>query len=129
MKTILIGAVLLAVGCSSDFPSGTEACEGDHCVCGTGDSCAHACEPGGNPCHIQCAVGEDCDVTCEPTEECHVEASTSGRVRIDCAGTPECHVSCPANDCVVENCAGSDCVVTCGFGTPATRSGSTASCP
>jgi hypothetical protein len=108
----------------------TADCLSDSCVCPTNSGCEHTCQPGGNPCHVQCSPGLSCDVTCEATEECHVEALSSTSVTVDCAGASECHVTCPASGCTVENCVGSDCIVSCGIGGgTATRTGSTATCP
>jgi hypothetical protein len=106
---------------------GKDDCASDQCVCTS--SCAHACDPGGPPCHIQCATGQSCDVTCAAGEECHVQGVTSSSVTVDCLGATECHVTCPASNCTVTNCTGTECQVTCGFGSVATRSGSTATCP
>ena len=125
MKIVIMIFALALAACSSSGAT----CESDSCLCPASDTCDHACDPGGLPCHVQCASGQACDVTCEASEECHVEALSSASVAVDCAGAPECHVTCPASGCTVTNCVGSDCVVSCGLGGEATLSGTTARCP
>jgi hypothetical protein len=130
MKTFLLACSLVfslsLIGCGGG--SGSDDCASDQCVCTS--SCAHACDPGGPPCHVQCFPNQPCDIECAANEECHVEASQSSSVMIDCTGATECHVTCPAANCTVTNCTGAECKVTCGLtGAVATMTGTTATCP
>lgn len=128
MKHIVLAAVLtLFTACNT---SAGDVCQGDHCECAAGETCAYDCQNGGLDCHIQCDRGTSCDVGCAPGEDCHVDCHDSASCQVDCANSPDCIVMCPASGCMVTECADSRCVVTCGLdGTLATRNGSTASCP
>lgn len=123
MKLIVFALLVLGAlaGCES------ETCEGDHCVCPSGDDCAHLCDDGAAECHVQGAPGQPVDVTCSNNAECHVECNQSPSCRVDCGGSDDCDVTCPASGCTVTNCV--DCDVTCGFAGFATKNGTTATCP
>ena len=127
---IRICLLVCAVALSACFGSG-DTCVGDKCVCEANTSCSRTCEPGGEPCEVQCAPGQSCDVHCDSGELCRVEAVQSVSVRVDCANTASCHVTCPATGCTVTNCSGADCLVSCGLAMsdPATHNGTTATCP
>jgi hypothetical protein len=128
MKSI-IGLLMICgvalVGCATD----NQACSGDDCVCPTTERCDHTCADGAAQCHIQGAAGQPTDVTCSNNAECHVECSQGTSCQVECGGSAECHVTCPPSGCTVTGCVGADCVVSCGLGGVASRTGTTASCP
>ena len=105
-----------------------ELCKDDHCVCSGNDVCDHACDTGGLECHIQGSSGP-VDVQCAAGEECNVECNGASSCEVECNNATECHVTCPATGCTVSECSGTSCVVSCGLGGPATRTGTTATCP
>lgn len=104
-------------------------CLSDNCVCPQGEGCTHTCADGNEQCHVQGAFGQSTQVTCDQNLECHVQCAASSSCRVECGGSAECHVTCPASGCTVTGCVGPECVVSCGAGGAATRSGSTATCP
>lgn len=126
MKHLLLGLLALSLSLTACGTSGAE-CQGDRCVCT--DSCDHVCGEGTPECNVQGAPGRSVDVTCDQNLECNVECSASSSCMVDCGGSLACHVTCPATGCTVTNCVGPGCVVACGFGAAATRTGSVATCP
>lgn len=121
---LLCSATIAGVGCMTT----DDACSGDHCVCSGTDACDHTCANGGADCHIQGSSGP-VDVTCQNNASCHVECSGASSCEVACGGSADCHVTCPATGCTVTACVGAACVVSCGLGLPATRTGTTATCP
>jgi hypothetical protein len=130
MRSICLSLFLasLAVACNGT-DIGDDVCQDDHCVCVGSDACVHDCTAGGLDCEVQCASGTSCDVGCGPGEPCDVECSTTTSCAVDCGGATSCDVTCPAGNCTVTNCDAATCDVACGLSGPATRTGTTATCP
>jgi hypothetical protein len=123
MKLVALVFALAVAACGSN-----DICSSDHCVCTAQDTCVHDCTQGGLDCHVECGGAQTCDVGCVPGENCHVECNQGKSCDVDCGGANDCHVACPPSGCTVKRCEG-DCIVTCGLTTPATRNGTTATCP
>ena len=103
-------------------------CIVNECSCPADVTCSHTCAPGSS-CHVKAMSGDHVHVTCTATDLCEVESVLSASCQVDCAGRTDCQVTCPGHDCTVTNVPPTDPNVTCGGIGPATRVGTTATCP